>query len=101
MVKVFHWPDIMLYLVKKSLYITRHVNKNKIILSLGNLYTMQFSILNFLIFTVCLRVDQLWICIECRQILCGRNALGHGTAHYEFHKNHCIFLNIESAAIFW
>lgn len=49
---------------------------------------------------VCLRVDQLWMCLECRQILCGHNAVGHSTAHYEFHKTHCIFINIESAAIF-
>lgn len=49
---------------------------------------------------VCVGVDQLWICLECRQILCGPNALGHNTAHYEFHKNHCIFINLESAAIF-
>ncbi|KAE9539387.1 hypothetical protein AGLY_004639 [Aphis glycines] len=48
----------------------------------------------------CLRVDQLWICMECRQILCGHNAAGHSTAHYEFHETHCIFINIESAAIF-
>lgn len=49
---------------------------------------------------VCLRIDQLWMCMECRQILCGHNAVGHSTAHYEFHKTHCLFINIESAAIF-
>ncbi|XP_026819177.1 ubiquitin carboxyl-terminal hydrolase 3-like [Rhopalosiphum maidis] len=49
---------------------------------------------------VCLRVDQLWMCMECRQILCGHNAAGHSTAHYEFHQTHCIFINVESAAIF-
>ncbi|XP_050442572.1 ubiquitin carboxyl-terminal hydrolase 3-like [Adelges cooleyi] len=49
---------------------------------------------------VCLRIDELWICMKCRQILCGRYAAGHSMAHFEYHSNHCITLNIESATLF-
>ncbi|VVC24767.1 Hypothetical protein CINCED_3A007267 [Cinara cedri] len=49
---------------------------------------------------VCVRVDHLWICVVCKQILCGKNVMGHSTAHYDYHNTHCIFINIESAAIF-
>lgn len=52
-------------------------------------------------FSVCLRIDQLWMCMECKQILCGHIALGHTTAHFTFLKKHCLYINIESAAIYW